>query len=241
MEDPLDLYDNVFSNIAYSNDVLYVPYGTTGKYQAKEVWKNFTNIKESDPTTVTISVGADGLSTYCPNYGVDFSGATEIAAYKAAVNGNTVTLTQVNTVAAGEGVLLRSLNGGAATETLPIIEATKNDDNAFVGTLVDIEALPEKEGNITNFVLSKKDGVVGFYKANNTRVAAGKAYLPVENYNPAARGLSVMYDDGTPTGISEIVSEPSTTDDVIYTLSGARVKSPAKGLYIKNGKKVVVK
>ena len=239
IEEPFDLPANTFSSSAFTRDVLYVPYGTTEKYQAKEVWKNFENTVEY----LTVSVGADGLATYCPTVvGVDFSKATDIAAYKASVNGSTVNLTKVTTVAAGEGVLLRSFNGGAATEYLPVAtSAIENTDNAFVGTLVDIEALTETEGNITNFVLSKKDGVVGFYKANNTHVAAGKAYLPVENYNPAARGLSVTFDDGTTTGVSEVMSEPSTTDDIIYTLSGARVKSPAKGLYIKNGKKVVVK
>lgn len=238
IEEPFDLPANTFSNNAFTRDVLYVPYGTTEKYQAKEVWKNFTNIKESDPTTITISVGADGLASYCPQFGVDFSNAEHIAAYKASVNGSTVNLTKVMTVAAGEGVLLRSLSGGATQEILPVAEATKNEGNAFVGTLEDV-ILSETEGSVTNFVLSKVDGVVGFYKANGTKVVAGKAYLPVENYQSGARGLTVMFDDTT--SISEVESQQSTIDDAIYTLGGVRVKNPTKGLYIKNGKKVVIK
>lgn len=189
---------------------------------------------------VTVSVGVDGLATYCPSNGVDFSNATQVAAYKASVSGSTLTLTKVETVAAGEGVLLRSLSGGSAEETLPTIKATKNDDNAFAGTLVTI-LLNETNGDYTNFVLTKKDGVVGFFKANNTTVAAGKAYLPVKDFNAAtARGLNIVFDDDTATGISEVAPE-AIDDDAIYTLGGARIVNPAKGIYVKNGKKVVIK
>ena len=196
------------------------------------------------PTTVTVSVGADGLATYCPAFEIDFSNAEKIAAYKASVDGRTVKLTKIDKVAAGEGVLLRSLTGDMAEETLQILETTiKSEDNAFAGTLHDIIGLPEKSGNFTNFVLFKKDGVVGFYKANNTPIAAWKAYLPVEGYNAeaaGARGLTLVFDDGNTTSISEI-NNATTADNAIYTLSGAHVKNPAKGLYIKNGKKVIVK
>ena len=186
----------------------------------------------------TVSVDAIGLATYCPTTtGIDFSGATEIAAYKASVSGNTVTLTRVETVAAGEGVLLRSLNGGAASEQLPMIETEKNADNAFVGTTETV-ILSATVGNITNFVLSNMNGVVNFFQANNTYLEAGKAYLPVENYD-VARGLTIVFEDDA-TGISE-VAPVQPADDAFYTLDGVRVTAPAKGLYIKNGVKVVIK
>ena len=201
----------------------------------------FNYISEYDGT-VTVSVGADGLSTFVPHFNVDFSESTKIAAYKASVSGNTVLLERVMTVAAGEGVLLRSLNGGEATEVLPVEEAEKSDDNAFVGVYYDI-VLQEKDGDVTNFVLSKVDGVVGFFKANDTRVPAWKAYLPVENYNAEAsvKGLQIVFSDAT--GIYEVEPQPSaTTDDAFYTLGGVRVANPtSKGIYIHNGKKLIIK
>lgn len=231
-----------FESIGY-NATLYVPYGSASAYQNTEWGNEFTNIVEIAPETLTVSVGTDGLATYCPVFGVDFSSATNIAAYKAAVEGNMVMLTMVETVAAGEGVLLRSLKEGEAVEEkLPVIEnVAKNEGNAFVGLLHDY-TLSEKVDNYTNFVLSKKDGVIGFYKANDTRIAAGKAYLRVENYNPSAdaKGLSLMFDDGT-TIINEVKGKPSIADDATYALDGVRVENPAKGIYIKNGKKVVIK
>lgn len=189
-------------------------------------------------TAIILSVGTDGLTTYCPEYSIDLSSTENIAAYKASVSDNTVALTRVWTVAAGEGILLRSLAGGAVEEEVTVDDnITANTDNAFVGTLTDI-ILPATEDNATNFVLSKVDGVVGFFRANNTPIAAGKAYLPIESYD-AARGITFVFDDTT--GIIEVTPEQSAEDGAVYTLGGVRTTAPAKGLYIKNGKKVVVK
>ena len=48
-----------------------------------------------------------------------------------------------------------------------------------------------------------------------------------------------VFEDNT-TGIGDVKRE-TITDDRYYNLSGQRVENPTKGLYIKNGKKVVVK
>ena len=50
---------------------------------------------------------------------------------------------------------------------------------------------------------------------------------------------TVEIKDVTPTGINSINAE--NADNAIYTLQGVKVNGKAKGLYIKNGKKVVVK
>ena len=194
-------------------------------------------------STETVTVTEAGLATYCPSYGLDFTSAKNIAAYKASVSGNEVTLTKVTTVAKGEGVLLRSINGGAAAENIAVnVDATKNNGNAFVGTSKDI-TINETDGDKTNYVLSKENDVMGFYKAKpeangGTKVAAGKAYLPVLT-SDAAKGIKVVFD-GETTGIST-VKDNTVKDNTIYNLNGQRVAAPAKGLYIMNGKKVVIK
>ena len=193
------------------------------------------------PTSFTVSVGTEGLSTYCPAFDMDFSNAKEIEAYKASVSGINLYLDKVTSVAAGEGVLLRSINGGEAKEVLPIKATEKNEGNEFAGVL-EAKVLQEKEGNVTNFILSKKNGETGFYKANKNPIAAWKAYLPVTNYDPTAetKGFNLIFRDPT-TGIEEIETLPYAEEDAIYTLSGIRVTNPTKGIYIRNGKKVVVK
>ena len=56
---------------------------------------------------------------------------------------------------------------------------------------------------------------------------------------PVSEATTISIADGTGTGINSINAE--NADNAIYTLQGVKVYGKAKGLYIKNGKKVVVK
>ena len=183
----------------------------------------------------------DGLATYTPAYDLDFTNAKNIAAYTATISGDKVNLTRVNTVAAGEGVLIRSLNGGATEEEIPVAAETveKSADNMFVGTLTDIEALATEGDGVVNYILNDGDLGTGFYRANNQKVGAGKAYLSV----PAASAAKISFFslDGTVTAIEGVEAEAAEGGKVFYNLSGQRVENPAKGLYIVNGKKVIIK
>ncbi len=67
-------------------------------------------------------------------------------------------------------------------------------------------------------------------------IAANKAYLAVPQGSAPAMGFG--FDDDT-TGIQNI--ERTISDNQYYTLDGRRVAQPTKGLYILNGKKIVVK
>ena len=131
---------------------------------------------------VWVSVGNSGLATFTPEVALDFTRTAGVAAYTATVTGSTVNLTRTDTVAAGEGVLLRSLDGGAAGVYVPLAEGdvSPTEGNMFVGVLETIEQLPDEQDGYTNFILNSK-GVngSGFYLANNKTVAAGKAYLRV--------------------------------------------------------------
>ena len=192
---------------------------------------------------LTLTVGDAGMATFCPTTAIDMSKATSIRAYKAAVNSSTVELTKVSSVARGEGVLLVSTTGGAATENVPVFSTTDGNnitasDNAFCGTLTDI-TVNETDGDVTNYVLSKENGMLGFYKSatTGTKVAAGKAYLPVTAQSEA-KSLQLSFA-GETTGISSV--KTSATSGQYYTLQGVRVAKPSKGIYIRDGKKVMVK
>ena len=192
---------------------------------------------------LTLTVGDAGMTTFCPTTAIDMSKSTSIRAYKAAINGSTVELTKVSSVARGEGVLLVSATGGAATENVPVFSTTEGNniaasDNAFRGTLTDI-TVNETDGDVTNYVLSKENGVLGFYKAATagTKVAAGKAYLLVTAQSEA-KSLQLSFA-GETTGISSV--KTSATSGQYYTLQGVRVAKPSKGIYIRDGKKVTVK
>lgn len=59
-----------------------------------------------------------------------------------------------------------------------------------------------------------------------------------------ADGTTYRFDDvatATPTGIVEMMTTDAREDGVYYNLNGVRVSSPDKGVYILNGKKVIIK
>lgn len=197
---------------------------------------------EEYPSTISVTIdNGFGVATFTPSVALDFSNAKNIAAYKASVSGTTVNLTKVETVAAGEGVLVRSINGDAINEDIPVAAdvVSTSEDNMFVGTLTDINNLPTDGDGYTNYILNNGSNGLGFYRANNQTVAAGKAYLAV----PAASAAKISFFsiDGETVGIEGIESNEEAEEDVYYTISGQRVTAPTKGLYIKNGKKVIVK
>lgn len=100
---------------------------------------------------------------------------------------------------------------------------------------------PTKNANF--FILGKKtDGRVKFYYMSNQVLAANKAYY-VYNGTTSAKSLVFRFDDDNiSTGISLPETIETTGDAVIYDLSGRRVAGTAKkGVYIRNGKKYIVK
>jgi len=81
---------------------------------------------------------------------------------------------------------------------------------------------------------------VGFYKTTDTfTVGAHTAYLPAQAGGNGAREF-IAIDDNTTTGVNSIDNGHRTMDNV-YNLNGQRVNNAKKGLYIVNGKKVVIK
>ena len=194
-----------------------------------------------------IIVGEAGYATYTSLSPLDFSKVSEIAAYKASVSGSTITLTKVTKAAAGEGLLIRSLKEGTDKSVTAVVPFTDNyakaSDNKLIGVTGAAKTVNKTEDTYTNYVLSKEAGVVGFYlaKETGTNVAAGKAYLQITTPTSSeAKALTMVFDDEA-NAISEVKATKRPADDACYTLSGVRVTNPTKGLYIKNGKKIIIK
>ena len=100
--------------------------------------------------------------------------------------------------------------------------------------------------NIRAFNINTADSrnPIGFYKvkSNVTNIPGNKAFLVLTNAEAQAKGFVLEFEDGGTTGIETIEnSKHSTEDGVYYDLQGRRVENPTRGVYIVNGKKVVVK
>ena len=221
-----------------SGNVFYTTSGDNLRFYNQEVLYNF-GVYAKAPATTSVEVSAAGMATYVNNYyALDFTSVTEnLKAYKVKVNDKAVaTLTQVNQVPAGTPVLLIG-----ETQSVPVIAsaAAVSDNDLVAGTGA---AVATTDGGYTNMVLAKKDEKVGFFFASGKTVAANRAYLHIATtLAPANNAPMMLVFDGETTGVNEVRSKMADVRGEFYNLAGQRVAQPTKGLYIVNGKKVVIK
>lgn len=194
-------------------------------------------VKDGEATpTEEVTIGASGFATFCSQNALDFTNS-DAKAYTAKVNNGSVRLTRVNKVPAGVGVVLHSETSGNYNISTVAGAADAVTENEMVGVLTRTQVL-WNVGDKYNYILQQ--GV--FNKATNGYLKANRAYLST-SYDvsaPGARALQIVFSDES-TGIDTIEHSPLTIDRY-YNLSGQRVDNPKKGgLYIVNGKKVVIK
>jgi hypothetical protein len=196
---------------------------------------NFTtnpNVYFTQDVDVTANEGATGeyWATYY-NGTTSFTTDENTTVFQAALSGNQLTMTEVanREIPAGKAVILKS-SSSSITLTPAATTATLNG-NQLVGTATAIT----NPGNA--YVLSKKNGVVGFYKLSSTgTIGANKAYLTYSG----AGAREFFSIEGNVTGIEMPKAATTNSDAEVYDLQGRQVANPTKGLYIVNGKKVFI-
>jgi hypothetical protein len=154
--------------------------------------------------------------------------------YKVALGGTTVTPTAIadGIITKGQAVVLKSTS---ADVSLSYSDAA-SEDNYSGNALLGSESTVSQDGSSSYYVLSKKTAGIGFYKlASGISIPAHKAYFKV---TAGSRDFYGIDDEGT-TAIKNM--KVSIEDNVYYDLQGRRILYPTKGLYIVNGKKVIIK
>lgn len=186
-------------------------------------------------------------NTYIGTFGsaanVDFSNVEGLTAKKLKVSAGTIIETNATTLFGGEGALLTAESAGPFS--IPVAASASPDaNNNLVAITKKVQLAQEPETGYTAYVLTnkKKDDTTGplaFYKVNSdgTWCAAGTAYLKVAN---DASGAPDFIPFGETTGIDNLGLQ-AVTNYQYYTLDGRCVAQPTKGLYILNGKKVIIK
>ena len=184
---------------------------------------------EATPTE-SKTLNSSGYATHCSQNALDFTNAEGVTAWAiTGVNGENITFSQITgKVPAGTGMLLKGAANASVTMTSAAGAVAALNGNLLEGTLVS-----------KTITAGQYYGLSGntFVPVLAGTVPAGKALLPVSAVTTGSR-LTFVFEDAT--GIATI-ENGMLTNDRYYNLSGQRVDSPKKGLYIVNGKKVVVK
>ena len=182
---------------------------------------------------VKATLNAAGYATFASAYPVDFSDDSEFSAWQiTGINGNAITFSQITgTVAAGTGVLLK----GTASSTINIPVAASGTDISATNKLTGITTATEVTADEYYGLKGNK-----FVQVNAGTVKAGKALLPASAITNAARELTFVFE-GETTGIRGIENSELRNENSFFDLQGRKIAQPKKGLYIMNGKKVIMK
>ncbi len=202
--------------------------------------KGITKIEVYGYAPFAVTTNSDGNGNYWSTYynasaTQGFTADANTTVYKAALNGtSSVTLTEVTDreIPAGQAVILKS---SAASITLtPATTTADFSDNELKGgtTVTDgYVAYTLSRGNDGN-------GAVGFYKFSGS-LDDSKAHLEISSSSPARSFIGI--GDGTTA-----IELPALDEDEAaewYSIDGRRLngKPARKGIYVKNGQKVVIK
>jgi len=218
-------------------DRFYVKESAVNAY--KEKWRGYQ--KASSYVNCHIPFNSElSYSTNCREFDTDYHVTAE--------NGNKPFIATSFT---GEQAIFTSIDDGIVPAGTAVLIRKKSEDNTWYqiaeqqgaqfntpnylkGVTYADEISPNTEDGFINYVLSNGE----FCRFDNVGVLGDhKAYLQLPT--SMAAKFSLVFDDKVTNGISEIVSKEIESD--IYSLNGLRVVTPTKGIYIKGGKKFVIK
>ena len=192
-----------------------------------------------------------GYSTWGNNSGKDIIELpTGLTAYKASAGTNSVTLTALDKMRRGQAYVLK---GTPDTNYGLTYDGTESVGGEYNGgdmqrVSADMENFAPTNGESgdalrNRYILGNDNGVAKFFvPSGEGTLKKGKAYLQTKKTltpAPGARGIEIVFEDEI-TGINNVNLKTKVNKEY-FNLAGQRVAAPVKGLYIVNGKKVIIK
>ena len=256
---------NVGTSIATAAD-LYFDFEITNISDLKKIQNEGFGIKGNNFTLtsvqlltysdsygyITITIPEVGYATWSSDKKYDFKSAGLQAYYASDVATGSVTLTPMDITWDWQGYIIK----GSAGEH-DVLESLTTDGSYYPSTnylKYNIDAAEVYDSGKNRYIFAVKNddaSSVGFYKLTSEyTLAAHKAYLETEtDITPTESRVALIFDDGETTGIQELENSSieelnhsgNETLKAYYNLNGQRVTNPKRGLYIVNGKKVIIK
>lgn len=187
-------------------------------------------------TSEDVAVSAVKFATYVPTFNVVAPAGVKVYTAKVNEDKSAVVLTEVpaNSVIAKGTPVLVGAEEGSYTFAASADEAAPVENNDLKAAAADT-----KGDGATIYALVEQDGKAVFAPLKEgVAVSLGHAYLELPAAS-ATRFYSIQFG-GETTGINE-VNAAAKADGAYYTLQGVKTSKAAKGIYIHNGKKVVIK
>ena len=234
-------------------NISYVPTDATKAYQSELYWNDI-----SDKYREKVDIGSTGYTTYYLE-NENFKVPTGCTAY--IITG----VTPSGSITTPDNAIVKAFSAGKIIpkQTGFILQGTPNSTVVYQANVTGIEedvtgnllvgTATEREINGAGYkyyVLSNSgDQGLGFYKQGtrggaSIKLKAHRAGLRLTESIARAKSFFIDFDaareNANVAGIRNIGQEAEGRDNVIYDLQGRRVKNPTHGIYIINGKKVII-
>ena len=229
-----------FEGVDFENCELSVPLGMSADYRQHKVWGLFMNVIGEETAIVDgviYSVNEDGTASFEGPADKDITGDYVIES-PVIINGVEVPVTEISDGAFEDCTELTSVTIPSTVESIGenAFKGCKDLEEIYCESDVPIDLRKIKRVRTrTGEVITQFEGIDFDKCILYVPIGSKTAYENAEGWNQFKH--IVEYD---PTGIRNIRLS-SNGHDVYYNLQGQRVTNPTKGLYIKNGQKVVVK
>lgn len=230
---------------------VYVKPSKLSTYQANAAW-NAYNPKDTYEQTL-----ATKYASFDHDFPVSFVAKNGHEALEAYVGPSTYRVTQptkiqkilkmikVTSTAANEGVLLKGEVGRTYTYQIAEVDPGLYTGNRIIGVREDTTLVQTEADGKSNWVLQPD---YKLHLVSNGTIKSGRAYVHETNDGDTSFGAKGIYlsfalnEENNTTGIDKVENKKDDEENIYYTLSGVRVINPTeKGVYIKNGKKVIIR
>ena len=198
------------------------------------------------PDAYILAIGNAGVSTFVFPFTTDGL-PSGVKAYDLTFDGTVINATEVDHITADKPVFIKAEAGTYKFESklnwwesVNYSAHTETTNGALTGVYC-TDGIPFKTVPVDAYVLQARPDGVGFYKVAEgapIRITSFRAYLTASS---SARSLPIVFSDDEPTGVDAALMNNEEMNNEVYNLCGQRVEKATKGLYVKNGKKVIMK
>ena len=230
---------------------VYVKPSKLSAYQANAAWNAYSPKDTYEQTLAT------KYASFDHDFPVSFVAKNGYEALEAYVGPSTYRVTQptkvqkilkmvkVTSTTANEGVLLKGEVGRTYTYQIAEVDPGLYAGNRIIGVREDTTLVQTEADGKSNWVLQPD---YKLHLVSNGTIKSGRAYVHETNDDDTSFGAKGIYlsfalnEENNTTGIDKVENKKDDEENVYYTLSGVRVINPTeKGVYIKNGKKVIIR